>query len=761
MSRLSSQLPPSTLDRARLGALTFAVFNAIMIVPQQQPDLTLLNRIIGVGSVAVLVADFVLTYARRKAFWWEPLLVGPLIIGYGLHVTAISILLGMTIGVTVTQSLYGSGRSVALRTIALVASTGFVLVLPSDPDGRAANVPTMIVLIVPILFTGVMRLVGVSLIRLEQAGGRQELLAETGLRLAGLTDTSAVYAVMSWAGEKLTTITPGLALIAARLEPGEAVILDAHGVAEGMIGRTVALGRLEDSTDDKVGVLHRLPEPAALDLLVGRRRSGWSVLDLGAPDATLLLLIGSTARSVSDEILDTMRTLVSQQTLAEANCQAHAELTRLAHHDQLTTTPNRRAFFARLTTAIATAGSAAAGELALLIIDLDDFKQVNDTWGHQAGDEVLIEIAERLSAVAGRTGVASRFGGDEFAILLTQLPSQDEADRIAELVCTRLQEPIALSNGITAIVGGSVGIVGGSPTAAAEDLMRCADIAMYSAKARGKNRVERYTEERHGQVAHVRQLEDHLAHIVERDEIVLHYQPLIDLKTGHCTAMEALIRWQHPGLGLLLPGDFMALAERHGHMGPITRHVLRAACHQLRAWNTAEPPQDLRICVNATARLLLTPEFGQNLQAVLAETGVPADHLSLEFSDSDVLDQETARDQLAVIAGTGVRIALDNFGLGKISLANLQALQLSQLKIDCRTFGEVDASTATDMIHFVMSVSRFLRLESVAKMIETSAHLEWARQAGLTLGQGHYLRTPMTADEATAWLLTTTSPTRP
>ena len=761
MSRLSTQLPPSALDRARLGALTFAVINAIMIVPQQQADLSLGYRIVGVGSVALLVADYVLTYVRRKAFWWEPLVIGPLIFGYGLHVTAISIVLGMTMGTTVTQSLYGSGRSIVFRTASLVIATVAVMILPSDPDGRVPNIPAMIALLVPILFSGLMRLVGVSLIRLEQAGGRQALVAETGLRLAGLTEMPAVYAVLSWAGESLTSMTPGLALVAVRVEAGEGTIVDAHGVGEGLIGRTVALGRLEASAADAVGVLHRLPDPATLDLLVGRRRSGWSVLDLGSRDTPLLLLIGSTARTVSDEILDTMRTLLSQQTLAEANCQAHAELTRLAHHDQLTTTPNRRAFFTMLTAAIAGAGSAAAGELAVLVIDLDDFKQVNDTWGHQAGDEVLIEIAERLNQVAGRSGVASRFGGDEFAILLKQLPSQEEADRIAELVCTRLQEPIKLRNGISAVVGASIGIVGGSPTAAAEDLIRCADIAMYSAKARGKNRVERFTEERHGQVAHVRQLEDHLGQIVERDQIVLHYQPLIDLKTGHCTAMEALIRWRHPSLGLLLPGEFMALAERHGHMGAITSHVLRAACAQLRVWNSAEPPQDLRICVNASARLLLSAEFSQNLVEALAETGVPADHLSLEFSDSDVLDQETARDQLAVIAGAGVRIALDNFGLGKVSLTNLQALQLSQLKIDCRVFGEVDVSTATDMIHFVMSVSRYLRLESVAKMIETSAHLEWARQAGLTLGQGHYLRPPMTAEDTTAWLTTTTSTSRP
>jgi diguanylate cyclase (GGDEF)-like protein len=485
------------------------------------------------------------------------------------------------------------------------------------------------------------------------------------------------------------------------------------------------------------------------------------VLQLDAQDETLIiLLIGSTARAVPDGILDTMRTLLSQQALAEANCQAHAELTRLAHHDQLTTTPNRRAFFTQLTAAIDAAGAGSADEIALLIIDLDDFKQINDSWGHQAGDEVLIEIAERLSFLAGRAGVASRFGGDEFAILLHHLPTQAEADRIAEQVCVRLQEPVKLSNGIDAVVGASVGIVGGSPNATADDLMRCADIAMYSAKARGKNRVERFTEERHGQVAQVRQLEDHLTHIVERDEIVLHYQPLIDLKTGRCTAMEALIRWQHPALGLLMPSEFMVLAERHGHMLAISTDVLRTACRQLQLWNALDPQPDLRICVNASARLLLTLEFAQNLRTVLAETGVPSDHLSLEFSDSDVLEQEVARDQLAAIAGTGVRIALDNFGLANISLANLRALQLSQLKVDCRVFGEVDASIATDMIHFIMSVSRFLRLESVAKMIETPAQLEWARQAGLTLVQGHHLRAPMTADEATAWLANASSATK-
>jgi diguanylate cyclase (GGDEF)-like protein len=222
------------------------------------------------------------------------------------------------------------------------------------------------------------------------------------------------------------------------------------------------------------------------------------------------------------------------------------------------------------------------GELALLIIDLDDFKQVNDTLGHQAGDELLIEIAERLRRIAGEFGVASRFGGNEFAVLLYGLASQADADPVAEEVCRRLQEPVQLSTGIVT-VGGSVGLVGGSPGATAGDLMRCADIAMYSAKAGGKNRVERFTEDRHGKFAHIRLLEDHLAEIVTRDEIVLHYQPLIDLETGWCVAMEVLTRWQHPTLGMLMPSEFMSLAERHGLTGDLGAHILRLSCRQLKS----------------------------------------------------------------------------------------------------------------------------------------------------------------------------------
>jgi predicted signal transduction protein with EAL and GGDEF domain len=231
-------------------------------------------------------------------------------------------------------------------------------------------------------------------------------------------------------------------------------------------------------------------------------------------------------------------------------------------------------------------------------------------------------------------------------------------------------------------VGASIGLAEAAPNLTASDLMRCADIAMYSAKAKGKNRVERFTETGHGQIAQLRLLEEHLAHAVDRDEIVLYYQAHIDLRTGRCVGAEALARWQHPSLGLIPPGTFIPLAERTGHIIALGNHVLVAACRQMAAWIRRSGVSDLRVAVNVAPRQLDVAGFADTVLATLADSGLPPAQLILEITESELIDERNARDQLRQVAEAGVLIAIDDFGTGDASLASLRSFPVHQLKVD-------------------------------------------------------------------------------
>ena len=776
--------------------MVFAVLNALLMLPLAHAGLSVPQRLVVTGAVVLIAADLVLVHARQRTFPGEPLVAGLLVFVFGLFMDSGSGLIGFAIGATISQTLYGSTRSVVTRNLATMIGITAAVLVDTGADGQAAitlDTPLPILLVVPALFAGLMRMMGSILQLLDQAGKREALLAEVGFQLSGLTAMSDVSAVLDRAAQDLCRLSPGLTVLVVRagepavgtgpdswsrtsspvatrvfavsgsspmaVEPGQVVIEAAYGVPGAPIGLAFPLAWLPDVDPHRIGSARRCPGSSALEELVGHRRSGWLAMGTGSQDVEQYVLVAAPGRTVPEGVLDSMRTLSTQRALANANCQSHEELTHLAHHDQLTGTPNQRAFFGLLAAAIARAskpgpestGPESTGhDLALLIIDLDDFKRVNDTLGHHCGDELLIQIAERLHLAAGPNGVVSRFGGDEYAVLLTELSTQDQADEIARRVVQQLQAPVQLSGG-TVIVGGSVGLIGNTPGATAADLMRCADIAMYAAKEAGKNRVERFSDVQHGRVSQVRLLEEQLLYVVARDEIVLYYQPLIDLKTGQCAGAEALARWQHPDLGLLLPSDFMPVAERRGLMAELQTHILRSACRQLKAWNDLEPKNGLRISVNVSSRLLLTPGFDETIRDLLTDTGTPADRLSLEFSESEMLAQELPRRRLASIVATGIRIALDDAGTNNVSLANLRALKPSQLKIDCRPLNRADSSAA-EMMNLVMSVSRFLKLETVAKMIETPDHLDRARDEGLTLGQGYYFGAPMPAEMFSAWL---------
>jgi diguanylate cyclase (GGDEF)-like protein len=388
----------------------------------------------------------------------------------------------------------------------------------------------------------------------------------------------------------------------------------------------------------------------------------------------------------------------------------------------------------------------------VLHLDLDDFKVVNDTFGHTAGDELLVEVARRLRAVAGRAGTAARIGGDEFVVVLPDAADPALARRVAERLIAVLDEPVRLRE-TTVPVRASVGIAHAAPGLSAGDVVRCADIAMYTAKGEGKHRVEHFDPAQHGRIARLRTLEEHLPYAVERGEIVVHYQPQVDLRTGHCHGVEALVRWDHPRLGRVAPLEFIPVAERTGAIEPIGAHVLRVACEQAAAWSDLPGLGDLRLSVNVSARQLARESLPGIVRSALADTGLPADRLTLELTESELLEGKLAVDQLVEIADLGVRIAIDDFGTGYASLAYLRSLPVHQVKID-RSFvtaTEDAPAGADDVARAVLLVGQTLGLETIAEGVELSEQATALETAGVQIAQGFLFARPMAGDEFPAW----------
>jgi diguanylate cyclase (GGDEF)-like protein len=667
--------------------------------------------------------------------------------------------------VSATQSLYGSGWTAFARMGATVVALPVTVALSPVSLGR--HIPwlsTAVLGLIPqIMAMGLlMRALYASLARQELAAACETLLARTGSRLLGHTDVLDVRAIVREAAVGLCSKVPGVGVLMVRPDGAEGVVEGSVGLPEEQRGALLAAGWL-----DGLDPLHgsRLAgDTAEIDRLAQGRRQ-WRAARLATVDGERVLLVGGQDR-IPDVVFDAFRTLAAQWQLAEANCGAHTELARQAHHDHLTALPNRTLFFRELAAAVDKAGPERAG-VSLLIVDLDDFKQVNDAYGHAGGDELLREVANRLREVGGERGLPARFGGDEFALLLTGLDDAAEVDRLADRLRQRMLEPFRLTTA-TVSIGASIGVAGATSSRTAGDLMRCADIAMYSAKARGKNRVERFTEASHGGIAELRLLEEHLAHAVERGEVVLYYQPQIDLASGRCVGVEALARWRHPTLGLVPPVKFIPLAERTGQIIGLGAHVLRTACRQMAAWSGVRDAAGLRLAVNVAARQLVDPGFTEMVAGALRASGLPAPRLVLELTESELIDQEAARAQLRAVAGLGVRIAIDDFGTGYASLASLRSFPVHQLKIDRSFLPDGEEERADAMLRLVISVGRILDLETLVEGVERPAQAELLRDAGVPLVQGFLFARPIPAEDFPAWLAqqghpaaTQTSPSLP
>jgi diguanylate cyclase (GGDEF)-like protein len=437
---------------------------------------------------------------------------------------------------------------------------------------------------------------------------------------------------------------------------------------------------------------------------------------------------------------------------AEALRESEEQFRRLAQYDMLTALPNRGLLHDRLGHAIAQTRRDRS-MLAVLFVDIDRFKHVNDTFGHAAGDQLLKQISQRLSTCVRGNDTVGRLSGDEFAIVLGGLASPQDAATVARKIVEELDRPFQLE-GAELFVTASVGITicPGDGTDA-DVLIRNADVAMYQAKERGRNSYQFFMPEMNRRTRETLSMQGALRHALERDELVLHYQPKVGLVSRQVTGLEALLRWRHPERGLIGPAEFMALLEESGLIVQVGHWVLRAVCRQLNEWQRAGV-RLVPIAMNLSARQFLSPDLATQIRSALVESGVEPDLLEVEITESSIMqDTAEATRTLEYLDALGVKSAIDDFGTGYSSLGYLKRFPLRALKID-RSFVR-DITTDPDdatITQAVISMAHSLELNVIAEGVETLEQLAFLMRYGCDEVQGYLFSPPAPAAECAAFI---------
>ncbi len=413
------------------------------------------------------------------------------------------------------------------------------------------------------------------------------------------------------------------------------------------------------------------------------------------------------------------------------------ELVHQAFHDSLTGLANRALFRDRVSHALAIARRQGR-EVTVLYLDLDDFKKVNDSLGHAEGDQLLRLAAERFLACARSTDTVARLGGDEFGILIEDIHGNDGTAVLVDRLAGAMQAPFHLGHN-EVHVSLSFGIATAASDESADDLMRNSDLAMYTAKRQGKGRYATYESKMVLDSRHRLEMEAALRGAIEREELVLHYQPIMHLQTGEIFGFEALVRWHHPTYGHLLPGHFVPLAEETGLIVRLGGWVLREACHQIHRWRCAYPDANWAMCVNLSGRQLQEPGLVLETRQALGVTGVDPSALVLEITESVLMQQaDSAQQQLRALKSLGVGLAIDDFGTGYSSLSYLQRFPIDILKIAKPFIDDVGAGMEKSALaRAIIGLGDTLKLRTIAEGVEVAEQREALVGLGCELGQGH------------------------
>ncbi|HLX33759.1 MAG TPA: EAL domain-containing protein [Candidatus Limnocylindrales bacterium] len=470
----------------------------------------------------------------------------------------------------------------------------------------------------------------------------------------------------------------------------------------------------------------------------------------------ILELTSTDSEVFSERSVQLAQLLAREATVSLENARLYDEIHDQAFRDALTGLANRRLFLDRLSHVLDRLRGRSSRRVAVLFMDLDHFKVLNDRFGHSAGDEILQVVGERLRLAIRPGDTAARLGGDEFAILLEDVSDGAEAVAVADRLLESVSAPIPARDG-TLRIGTSIGVaMSGVAGDSADDLLRNADIAMYAAKGAGRGRHQLFHPELLERAAARSDVDTRLRGAVEREELRLEYQPIVELAPGRrwVAGVEALVRWEPPGRPTQMPAEFIGIAEESGEIMAIGRWVLHEACSQVSIWQHAHSMPDLRVNVNLSARQFSDPGLTGMIASALRDSGLPPRCLTLEITESTLMAQtRDTIERVREIRSMGVRISIDDFGTGYSSLGYLQAFELDELKID-RSFVSPSgtAGTPRTISRAIVELGRALGLEIVVEGIESSAQARWFSSLGCRYAQGFHYAAPMPPVLASAYL---------
>lgn len=534
-------------------------------------------------------------------------------------------------------------------------------------------------------------------------------------------------------------------------------------IAESLTGwtQTEAIGAL---SNDVFRFAHEVTHAPIENPILKAIREGNSVQ---LPESALLLSKQGRETPVADSASPIRKqpgtfqgaVMVFRDVTQQKEMQSQLEYNAL--HDSLTQLPNRALFFDRLQQAVDRAKRSPEFSFAVMLLDLDRFKVINDTLGHLVGDQLLVALSPRLKGLMRAVDTVARLGGDEFVILIEDVVDPAITSRTAERIIEVVRQPF-LIEGHELFVSVSIGIVLSSiPYQNATDLLRDADIAMYRAKAQGRGGYELFDSTMHQQARQVMQLERGLRAAIEREELRVEYQPIVDLVTHEMVALESLVRWQKPDAGLLSPGQFIPLAEEVGLITAIDQWVLRTACHHLKSWqgigatSTRAASPSLQISVNISSKHFVQENFLANFSKILQGTGLKGRYLKLEVTESVFIENvDKAIEIFTQLKQWGIQICLDDFGTGYSSLSYLHRLPIDMVKIDRSFIQQIGADAEKlAIVRAITGLCQTLGKPVIAEGIETSTQRQYLLELGCAFGQGYLFSQPLGSDRVQQLLL--------
>ncbi|MEW1960517.1 EAL domain-containing protein [Kineococcus sp. NPDC059986] len=737
------------VDRARRLFFLVAVASTLLTAaPVEAEGGT--QRGVMTAAVAVLIASWAHGYHRRSARRSADVADTVALVAFVGAAAEPSAVLGFLFWAVWFRSQYGSTRAAVLRCGAHLAAVAGGLALwwampthtdPSEVTGLLGAFPVVL------LGLAVARRVHTATSRIVRDQRREAALSALGAGVVGVVDPAEVVRVGMVTARELAAATPGLRLVLVRVRDG---VADGD-LRSGEWTTPIPGGPVPATLDGP------LVSDADLDAAAGTRGT-WTWFASPVPAGQTWLVAGGDG--LAEEGHDAASLLNNHIALALNRCAAHATLTERASTDSLTGLANRGTFRDAVDLALLDGDGS---DCVVLFVDLDDFKYVNDGFGHGAGDDVLRTTADRLRDVVGAAGLCARLGGDEFAVLLPAT-SAVVAEAVAQAVVDAVTTPLVVVTGVSQMVSGevqvgcSVGVAGcGGVVGGVDEVVQRADVAMYSAKTAGGG-VAVFGRRSAAAEAEAVLLRE-LAAATGRGEIEVHYQPVVDLAEDaddvSCSGMEALVRWNHPQRGLLAPGEFVTRAERTGAIHEIGAHVLDQACRDAAAWTVAGRP--LTVHVNVSVAQLGDDRLLSVVASCLRRSGLPPEQLVLEITESMVLEAPDALRRVHDLAATGVRIAVDDFGTGYASLTTLRRLPVSLVKVD-RSFvaGAIANPADLAIIEAVVQMAGRLGVEVVAEGVEEVGQAQLLAAAGAHHAQGFLYATPLPRAAFDEWLATRT-----